>query len=199
MARKKRTKDPLKIDEEFKVGEIIKRLREANRWSRRQLAKLAGISPAAIYKIENNQMIPTITTVIKIARAFRKNLQELILPSVSDSNYSVTRKKDRLKVSTQEFPVNVERISGELAGRKLEAGILTVRAGATVSQKPMSHEGEEIHLIMKGEITYTIGKETFTLKSGDSIHFFSRTPHTWKNTGKTDAKVLVIATPSPFV
>ena len=198
MSKKKTEQSPISIDEEFKIGDVIKRLREANRWSRRELARVAGISPAAIYKIENNQMIPTVTTVMKIARAFKKNIQDL-LSLGADENYVVMRKGKRLRFNTPEFPMTAERISGDLTGRRLEAGIITVKKGASVSHKAMSHEGEEIHFVLKGEVMYNLGGEKIVLGEGDSIHFFSRVPHTWKNTGKAEARVLVVITPSPFV
>lgn len=182
----------------FNVGEIIKRLRKANKLSRKELAELSGLSPAAIYKIEANQMVPTVITLIKIARALKKNIQEILDLNVTNS-FAIIRKKNRLKFNSPEFPVTVDRVSGELSGRNLEAGIITLKKGSTVSRKPMKHTGEELHLILKGKVQYQINEEKFVLQKGDSVHFHANNPHTWENVGEGDAEVLVIITPSPFV
>ncbi len=201
---KKATKKKVSVKEveaivsELRIGEVIKRLRRANRWSRRELARAAGISPAAVYKIENDQMVPTVATIVKIARALRKNIQD-ILSIDAHEEFTVVKSGERLRFNTPEFPMTVERISGELAGRRLEAGIIVLKKGSPVAKKPMIHEGEEIHFILKGKVSYTIGGQTVELSRGDSIHFFARNPHTWKNVGEGEAEVLVVITPSPFV
>lgn len=182
----------------FNIGDIIKRFRKAYKWSRKELAKAAGISPAAIYKIETNQMIPTVVTLIKIAKALKKNIQEILSIDLQDS-YAVIKKNQRLKFNSPEFPVTLNRISGDLNGRKIEAGIIRLKKGAGVSKKPMRHEGEELHFVLKGKILYYINNEEFLLKKGDSIHFYSSNPHNMKNTEEGEAEVLVVVTPSPFV
>ena len=47
----------------------MKRLRQEQRLSLQQLAVKAEVSAAAIHKIERNDMVPTITTLLKIATA----------------------------------------------------------------------------------------------------------------------------------
>ena len=41
----------------------------------------------------------------------------------------------------------------------------------------------------------TIGKETYALSKGNSLYFDASIEHLFKNIGKTNAKVLCIATP----
>ena len=51
------------------IGPKLKKLRQEQRLSLQQLASKAEVSAAAIHKIERNDMVPTITTLLKIATA----------------------------------------------------------------------------------------------------------------------------------
>ena len=51
------------------IGPKVKRLRQEQRLSLQQLAEKAEVSAAAIHKIERNNMVPTITTLLKLATA----------------------------------------------------------------------------------------------------------------------------------
>ena len=51
------------------IGPKVKKLRQEQRLSLQQLAVKAEVSAAAIHKIERNDMVPTITTLLKVATA----------------------------------------------------------------------------------------------------------------------------------
>ncbi len=51
------------------LGPKVKKRRQDQRLSLQQLADKAQVSAAAIHKIERNDMVPTITTLLKIAKA----------------------------------------------------------------------------------------------------------------------------------
>ncbi|TXK36536.1 helix-turn-helix domain-containing protein [Nonomuraea sp. C10] len=52
------------------IGPKIKSLRKQNGYSLQSLAERADVSAATIHKIEQSDMVPTITTLLKIAGAF---------------------------------------------------------------------------------------------------------------------------------
>jgi transcriptional regulator with XRE-family HTH domain len=56
------------------VGESLRRLRGECGYSIKQLSQKSGVSPAGIYKIERNEMVPTITVLMKLAAALNKKV-----------------------------------------------------------------------------------------------------------------------------
>ena len=56
------------------IGDKIQACRREAELTLNQLAKKAGVSPAAIHKIEKKEMIPSITILMKIARALNKGI-----------------------------------------------------------------------------------------------------------------------------
>ncbi|MEA2060407.1 MAG: cupin domain-containing protein [Thermodesulfobacteriota bacterium] len=54
------------------------------------------------------------------------------------------------------------------------------------------HEGEEFVYVLKGEVQIQVGDNINALKPGDSLHFNSGIKHDLKNTGDTDAELIVV-------
>jgi transcriptional regulator with XRE-family HTH domain len=52
------------------------------------------------------------------------------------------------------------------------------------------HAGREYGVVLEGEITVTVGFETYKLSPGDSISFSSDEPHVLENTSKAPAKAI---------
>ncbi len=185
--------------ENLRIGEMIRRLRESKGWSREKLAEVAGISAAGVYKIEQNLMVPTITTLVKLAKALRKDIKDFIKETFETADYHVTRKKERFILNTSEMGFKLEKLGGEVSDKKLEAVIINIKKGASSGPEKLYHGGEEIHFVLEGKIEYTINEEKIILEEGDTIHFKATIPHSWKNIGNKSAQVLVVITPPPFV
>ena len=66
------------------VGETIKRAREAQRISQRQLAASAGIAPQGLSTLEHGLVVPTITTLDAIARELHIETFDLVSAGFGD-------------------------------------------------------------------------------------------------------------------
>ncbi|HVW60536.1 MAG TPA: cupin domain-containing protein, partial [Puia sp.] len=55
----------------------------------------------------------------------------------------------------------------------------------------ISTDAYECKYILKGQVEYQVEKEVFTLDEGDTLFFDGRARHRLKNTGATEALVLV--------
>ncbi|MFA9409064.1 MAG: helix-turn-helix domain-containing protein, partial [Candidatus Dadabacteria bacterium] len=69
-----------------KLGEKIKYLRTEKSLSLKDLSGRSGISAAAIHKIESNGIIPTITTMMKIADALGRDVNHFIEQAKEDKD-----------------------------------------------------------------------------------------------------------------
>ena len=56
------------------IGPKIRQLRKQKDFSLQQLAERSGVSAATIHKIERNGMVPTVTTLMKIAGALNRSV-----------------------------------------------------------------------------------------------------------------------------
>lgn len=61
-----------------KIGERIKRLREARKWTIRDLEKKSGITNVSISRYETGQNVPRAKVVAQLAKAFGVGEEELL-------------------------------------------------------------------------------------------------------------------------
>ena len=60
------------------IGAKVARARAERGWSLAQLAQRAGLSAAAVHKIEKSGMTPTIASLMKIAAALGKSVAHFL-------------------------------------------------------------------------------------------------------------------------
>jgi uncharacterized cupin superfamily protein len=61
-----------------------------------------------------------------------------------------------------------------------------------------AHPGEEFLFVLNGQLEISLAGEIHRLSAGDSLYFDSSTPHTWRNPGKKETRILWINTPPTF-
>jgi mannose-6-phosphate isomerase-like protein (cupin superfamily) len=70
--------------------------------------------------------------------------------------------------------------------------------GSDTGKDMLQHEGEEGGVIIQGEIELTIANQVRVLGPGDAYYFESKTPHRFRNVGKTEAVLVSANTPATF-
>ena len=81
---------------------------------------------------------------------------------------------------------------------KMEGILIEVEPGEKFGKK-YTHDGEELHLVLDGEIEYLVGDKTFKLEAGDCLWHKSTLPHTARNPGTIKAKYITIGVPPTFM
>ncbi|MBN1280873.1 MAG: cupin domain-containing protein [Candidatus Thermoplasmatota archaeon] len=61
------------------------------------------------------------------------------------------------------------------------------------------HQGEEMHLMLQGEIEYTVGEHSYKLSEGDLLWHLSNVRHRAKNIGKKKAVYVTVSSPPTFM
>ena len=105
------------------------------------------------------------------------------------SDYAVTL--DKLPVINPGPGEYVHVMEGQRNGYKnLTIGITETFPGGA---PPMhSHEGEESHVLLEGDILYALGDTTFTIKAPYIVNIPAGMPHAFKNIGNKTANLVVI-------
>src|SRR5579884_2285060 len=176
------------------IGPKLRELRLQQRLSMQQLADRADVSAAAIHKIERSGMVPTITTLLKLAAALDRPVSYFVEEDGDESRPVIfTPAAARGNVYTAHRGIDLEGISGPY-GRFFVAGaIATVDSGADSGPTPMEHPGEELVFVLDGVLEFTVEDQRWRLQKGDANHFRTDRRHQWRNPGNKDAKAVWMA------
>lgn len=81
--------------------------------------------------------------------------------------------------------------------QKIEAIIAEINPHT--ESKLFQHDGEEMHLVLEGEIEYTVGEKTYKLSKGDILWHKSMLIHHAKNVSTKKVVYITVATPPSFM
>jgi len=176
------------------IGLKVFSLRKRMGLSLQQLGERSDVSAAAIHKIEQGGMVPTITTLLKIAGALGRPVSYFVEEDIGRDDVAVLTPPDEDRpVYTSHKGIALNSISGPY-GRFLLAGArATVAAGATSGRKPMQHPGEELVHVIEGQLEFTVTGQLYQVGVGSTLHFRGDQPHTWRNPGSTEAHAVWMA------
>jgi transcriptional regulator with XRE-family HTH domain len=181
------------------IGDRIYALRKEGRLSIKRLSEISGVSPAGIHKIENNHMIPTITVLMKIAKALNKTVSYFVDEEKPFRDLELVRRKDRKKLYSSRVHVWMENLAGNMEDGLLTGIFCIVNPKGNSGKTKMSHRGEEMILVLDNVIEFNIRNKVHRLLKGDCLHFRSELPHSWKNPSGRKTKALWVFAPAPFL
>ena len=181
------------------VGSKIKGLRESKNISVEEMSERSGLSAEQIISIENDQQLPSLGPLIKVARALGVRLgtflddNDALGPVVSRA---ADREDDSISFSNDSADArkNMEyhALAKQKAGRHMEPFIIDVQPNKDKEFKLSAHEGEEFIYVMSGELEIAYGKDNYILHEGDSIYYDSIVKHHVHGSADTGAKILAV-------
>jgi transcriptional regulator with XRE-family HTH domain len=167
------------------LGGKLATARAERGWSLQQLADRAGLSPAAIHKIEKSGMTPTIASLMKIAAALGKSVSYFIDESEPLRPVTHIRSDERQRLYTSKQGLTLENVSGRYGPFFVAGAEAHVEPGADSGPEPMQHPGEELVIMLEGSMRFVVGGEPYELADGDSLHFRTTLAHSWANGSAT--------------
>ena len=174
------------------IGPKVRQLRRQKNLSLQQLAERSGLSAAAIHKIEHNGMVPTITTLMKLAAALNRSVAYFVDEEPSEAAILV-RSDERKKVFTSKERLDLAGITGPYGQFFMAGAVATVEPEADSGPKPMEHPGEELVFMLEGSLRFTVEGEEYALRRGDALHFRTDRPHRWWNPSSRPARAVWMA------
>ena len=158
-------------------------------WSLAQLAQRAGLSPATVHKIEKSGMTPTIASLMKIAAALGRSVAYFV-EEPANPDVNVVRGDDRAPVYTSKQGLDLTNLSGRYGPFLIAGAEATLQPYADSGPTPMNHPGEELVIVTAGTIDFTVDGEAYSIRAGDSIHFRTLLPHSWRNPTEEPARAI---------
>lgn len=183
------------------LGPRLKHARMVRSLTLKALADAAGCSESLLSRVERGQVMPSLANLHRLARALDTNVAELTA-SFAPPMSPVTRASERPVIEFtglrgKKRGVKLERVIVPIRGQLLQADIHVLEPKAE-SLEQIAHVGEEMGYVIEGEFELRLGDEVYRLSAGDSFYFSSDVPHSFRNPGKTQTRVLWTNTPATF-
>jgi transcriptional regulator with XRE-family HTH domain len=193
---------------ELSIGDRLGRLRNEHRYSIRKLAERAGVSASLISDVERGKVEPSITTLKRLSDALGTTLTYFFSEPAQQSG-RVVRASERVVLNGADgaqaelrSAIQMSGIRFELASpdqsETIEAIYGLYEDGATMGDEPVTHEGEEWGMVLRGRLKVWVGEEIHFLDPGDSIWFPSTIPHRMENVAQEPTEYIWIDTPKSF-
>jgi transcriptional regulator with XRE-family HTH domain len=185
------------------VGRQIRSVRQQKALSMQALAEAAGISRAWLGEIERGAASPSVDIVRRLADTLSVSIGSLLDGSATQAGQEMEgeapiqevhliRKDRRLVVRFPSQPFFWE----VLTPLKGELQLMIAELDPTeASMEMMEHGGQELVLVMEGEVEVKVANEVHDLQPGDAITFSARLPHGFRNRGSKKATMLNATAP----
>jgi transcriptional regulator with XRE-family HTH domain len=194
------------------VGSLIRRERQNQGLSLRELARRVGISASMLSQVETGRTRPSVSTIYAIATELGLSIDALL----SDKEEAVANAAAAAGPRVRRGPVGAST-AADLASQlvrpeqrrklELESGVtwellsdllphlvdfmfVTYEPGgrSSSSGKLMRHTGTEFAFLLRGKLKIQVGFDEYILQAGDALAFDSSEPHLLVNEGTEPAE-----------
>ncbi|MGH3768248.1 MAG: helix-turn-helix domain-containing protein [Pseudonocardiaceae bacterium] len=172
------------------IGPKVRELRLQLGFSLQQLARRAGVSAAAIHKVERNDMVPTITTLLKLATALGRSIGHFVDAAPGLEQVAAHTPATERPVLPAPAPgVELAGIGGPPERFRGVGEVATLAPGAEWGEV-VPRAGEELLLVLDGTLAVEVAGERYTLRRGDALHYPTGHRRRWSNPGHRPARVV---------
>lgn len=183
MTKKKKT-------ELVPIGKKIRQKRLEKRFTLDNLANETGLSKDFIKTVESGSLIPPVGTLLQISRALGIDSGFFLREQESNAEDLAENRAKAYTKRTDNYAYTPLTSGAE--NKHLKAFRIIVEANQAHKGVGYQHEGEEFVYVLKGDVEIQVGDNKNFLSTGKSLHFNSGIKHDLKNTGETDAELIVI-------
>jgi transcriptional regulator with XRE-family HTH domain len=194
------------------VGSLIRRERQRQGLSLRELARRVGVSASMLSQVETDRTRPSVSTIYAIATELGISIDALLsdsdgagagssatgsagprrgpasAPGPEELACQLVRPEDRRKLEL-ESGVTWELLS-DLLPHLVDFMFVTYEPGgrSSSSGKLMRHTGTEFAYLLRGKLKIQVGFDEYVLQAGDALAFDSSEPHLLVNEGAEPAE-----------
>ena len=179
------------------LGKRIKILRRERRMTLVEVAKRTGIDQATLSRMENGKMTGTLDSHMKLAEVFGIRLPELyeqVVEKLEESKDKIARQK--VESFSHSSGVVAELLTSGVLQKKMMPVLLKLKSRTHTEMEEYSPITERFIYVLKGAAEVTLGQEKSILKEGSTLYFNASKPHRFRNTGKSECRILSLLTPT---
>ncbi|MDD4857327.1 MAG: XRE family transcriptional regulator [Candidatus Krumholzibacteria bacterium] len=172
------------------IGKRIKKVREAQHFTLKNVEAKAGISATHISEIERGKTSPTIGALIRIAEALNRD-PAYFIEDAELEDVSIVAFEDRKQCVLERCSGTSEMLTKSIPSGKINAQLLTLAPARSEKARLHAHEGDEAALVLQGQVRFDVAGKGYELGEGDSIYFIANQDHGYLNASATEQAKMI--------
>ena len=183
----------------MQIGDKLRNRREAQGLTSIELAKRCDLSEARLMAIEQGFAMPTISTLLRIARELDVGVGFFFQDAEVKKPVEVVRAADRIKVAQEKkegieegLYYDYEALVVNFPNAAMKPFHIEISTGDHSELEDSLHKGQEFIYVLEGEVEWKSDEESHRLTAGDAIYFNSEIPHKIIGRGTEKPKVLAV-------
>ncbi|NIQ37435.1 MAG: cupin domain-containing protein [Proteobacteria bacterium] len=186
----------------FNIGRKIRQLRKRKALTLQNLSTSTGLSKPLLSQIENELVVPPISTLLKISRALEKDITFFFQEPDNNGKVVVVRPFERERLDTKKLGrtdggYSYESLAYKKTRKNMEPFLIEFERKDEKDLSFYSHDGEEFLFVLEGNLEFRTENDVHRLKQGDSLYFESDVPHAYRAVGKRNAKAIAVVFSTP--
>ena len=185
-----------RIVDSYDIGAKLRRLRLRRKVSLTDLGKHTGLSASMLSQLENGKLTPTLPTLARIAMVFDVSLEHFFSERKRQKLFAIVRGSQRMHFPERpdkKLPAYFfECLAFSAPEKSMQAYVAEFPPRAPEQVEPHFHEGSEFLYVIEGAIEIFFQGEAHNLRADDSVYFDASEPHTYRGTGKSAARAVVV-------
>jgi len=180
------------------IGRRLRELRKNKALTIKEMASGVRLSVGLISQIENEQVTPAISTLMKISSFLGVDITHFFQAEEKRESFTVVRGKERFTSSRRgvgekfDLGYTYEALAFKQAKKHMEPFIVTFDLKEKENMAFFSHEGEEFIYVIEGRVEFCIEDKSTILEENDSLYFDSSKLHGYRAMGSHPCRAMVV-------
>ena len=184
----------------MELGELIRTLRQARKFTLADLAQRSAIDQATLSRIETGKMTGTVESHRLIARALGMRLAALYAglddeDAVREAVSVHTARAPQPITTYQPGKVSWQVLTTQVLQKKMLPALLTLEPRGHTPVETLPSGTERFLYVLDGEVTVKVQEQRHPLKARQTIYFDAHLPHQLTNPAARPAHCLFVSTP----
>ncbi len=172
------------------IGRRIKKVREQQHLTLKNVEAKAGISATHISEIERGKTSPTIGALIRIAEALGK-APAYFIEDRELKDVSFIALEDREKKKLERVDGEAELLTNSIPSGKINALLITLPPVSPGEIPVHAHDADEAALVLEGSVRFRVDEEEYVLSEGDSIYYVASKEHGYANASDSEGAKMI--------
>lgn len=161
------------------IAERLREYRQQLGMSGSQLAEASGLSKGMLSKLENGQVSPSLSSLVRLSEALQVPVTAFFRGLNEERDVLHVKAGQGMDISHRGSRAGHRyQLLGSMRGpnKRMEPVLVTLLERTEVF--PLyQHSGTELLYVLSGVVDYAVGSAEYTLEAGDALQFDGEVPH----------------------